>query len=1037
MIVLVLIAWAILGFPTGVAAAQSQASTGQIAGRVVDPSGAIVTGVTVNISSPSTGVRRDVVTNPQGIYVAPLLPPGIYDLSVEVQGFAPVRAAGLHVTVGSALTVDVAMQTYRISETLDVVGGATLLEITGATPTTTFNATWIEKLPMNGRRFQDLVVLTPHAQVDIQRGQIAISGQRGINSGINIDGADYTQPFFAGIRGGSRSNFAPTVPQEAIREFQVIAAGYSAEFGRSSGGLVNVATKSGTNRTSGTAFYVNRHRKLAADNIFGQPVAPTQHQWGGSFGAPIRRDRSFVFLAYEQQEVDIPRAVLFDALQAFTPTPATREAFDHFKSLEGPYTETNDALTFLARIDWQMTSGRRLEIRESSSRNVGLNAISPGNAAFATVPSALSHNGTEKDRTDTVVAQFTDARRSNLLFEIRGQYSREDRPRYANAIEPRVQTGIGRFGTVAFLGERATVTIDSRSQALANVTRIAGAHSVKAGGELNFVRVDQRVGLNQTGNFVVSGSNAATILELLSAGGPNPNRFDSTTVTYTRQIGNLQQAMSTEEVALFLQDSWRLAPTVTLTYGLRWEGQWNPAPQVDDSNLVDRLVGFTFPSGRQVDPYVIPDALEQVAPRAGVAWAPGRHAKTVVRGSAGVYYARSPGLILAGPQTNFRVPPADLSVQLPFSVPTGNPNTTVYRQLALIGIDLNRTPLDSLPILTPEQIVQIAEVLGLPFGMYTGARPILVDPDFKNPRTFQWGFGVERAIAPGLSVGGDYSDLDTVHLERNIDLNLPLPYVRDGDVAQRPFFGLRSGRERPIASLGEVIVRESTARSHYRGLTLRTRLQKRWGELSAFYVISKSLSDDDNEADIGGMVAENAYNLAPEYSYARLDRRHQFSGGWMLFLPFGLEAAGSFQLRSGVPIDAGVGNDANEDLRSSPDRPFSAPGVPYERNRFRNRPTSTVNLHVRKTFAAARRRQLSIVMDVFNVFNADGLQYAGAEVTNYCAASTPTCGFDAPSNPNFLQVVDRNPTSPRFGSYLLNNTPGEPRQVQVGVRVSF
>ena len=98
-------------------------------------------------------------------------------------------------------------------------------------------------MPTNGRRFQDLIVLTPSAQVDTQRGQLAMSGQRGINSNIAIDGADYNQPFFGGIRGGSRSNFAPTVPQEAIREFQVIASGYSVEFGRSSGGLVNVVTR--------------------------------------------------------------------------------------------------------------------------------------------------------------------------------------------------------------------------------------------------------------------------------------------------------------------------------------------------------------------------------------------------------------------------------------------------------------------------------------------------------------------------------------------------------------------------------------------------------------------------------------------------------------------------------------------------------------------------------------------------------------------------------------------------------------------------
>src|SRR5438128_2747653 len=143
-----------------------------------------------------------------------------------------------------------------------------------------------------------------------------------------LHGADYNQPFFGGIRGGERSNFAPTIPQESIQEFQVVASGYSAEFGRSSGGLVNVVTKSGTNVSSGSGFYVNRHRDLANNNVFGQKAAPTQQQWGGSFGAALKRDKAFIFGAYEQQRVNIPRAVLFDNLQGFSPTSATQEAFD-------------------------------------------------------------------------------------------------------------------------------------------------------------------------------------------------------------------------------------------------------------------------------------------------------------------------------------------------------------------------------------------------------------------------------------------------------------------------------------------------------------------------------------------------------------------------------------------------------------------------------------------------------------------------------------------------------------------------------------
>jgi hypothetical protein len=1014
------------------AVGQSQASTGQIAGRVHDSSGAAVAGAVVTVSNPATGFRREAVTNDRGVYALPLLPVGTYELSVERQGFQPMKDAGLDVTVGATLRRDFVIRPGDLFETVVVDAAPPPLDVTSPISATTLGTTFVEKTPTNGRRFQDLIELTPNAQVEIQRGQIALSGQRGVYSNIGVDGADYTQPFFGGIRGGSRSKLAPTIPQEAIRQFQVIASGYSAEFGRSSGGVVNVVTKAGSNRPSGSGFYVNRPHGLAAKNVFGQATAPTLQQWGGSLGGPLKRDRVFAFAAYEQQNMSIPRVVLFD-LQGFSPTAATREAFDHYRGLEEPFTTTNDALTVLGRVDWQLAAGTRVDARYSGSTNIGVNAISPGDAVLPTAPIALSSNGTEQARIDTVVGQLTDARRPNLLFELRLQYSAETHPWEANAIEARVQTTVGRFGTTSFLGQNRTR--DARTQAVANTTWIAGSHSLKAGAELNAVSVDSQVGFNQTGGFQISGMNPADALEIMSVGGPTPNRFDSTSVTYARQVGNLRQSMATTEFALFAHDSWRLGRTLTLASGLRWEGQWHASPEASNDSLAGRVAGFTFPSGRQVDPAYIPDAPTQLAPRAGFSWAPRKEATTVLRGHGGIYYARSPGIIFAQPLANFRQPPADLSLQLPFAVPAGNPHRTVYQQLALIGIDLNQTTLGNLPIISPEQMERVIQALGLP--RYSGAQVFVVDPQFRNPKASQWSLGVESELRTGVNLAADYSEIRTTHLHRNVDLNLPLPYVRESDPAQRPFFGLRSEGQRPIPSLSSVTVRESTARSHYRALTVRTRVQHRWGEFHGAYVLSRSLSDDDNEADVGGMTLENPYKLAPEYSFARLDRRHQLSGAWLIRIPFSIEAAGSFQFRSGRPVDTTFGRDANESFAGT-DRPYSAPGVPFARNRFRNRATSSVDVHLAKHVRIVGRSRLSLMLDVFNLFNVDGLQYAGAEATNYCEAPVPSsCGFDTPSNPNFLQVIDRRPGSQTFGQYLRNNTPGDPRQVQLGLRMTF
>ena len=144
-------------------------------------------------------------------------------------------------------------------------------------------------------------------------------------------------------------------------------------------------------------------------------------------------------------------------------------------------------------------------------------------------------------------------------------------------------------------------------------------------------------------------------------------------------------------MAFFAQDSWRVTNSLTLNYGLRWEGAFNPTPEANNEFMLGAVRGFNFPLGRTVDPTQIPDQLSQFGPRVGFAWNPGASGTTVVRGFTGLYYARTPMLLWAAPMNNFRVPPGDLSVQLPLSAP-GNPNNTIYKQMALIGIDLNTSP---------------------------------------------------------------------------------------------------------------------------------------------------------------------------------------------------------------------------------------------------------------------------------------------------------------------------------------------------------
>ncbi len=248
-----------------------------------------------------------------------------------------------------------------------------------------------------------------------------------------------------------------------------------------------------------------------------------------------------------------------------------------------------------------------------------------------------------------------------------------------------------------------------------------------------------------------------------------------------------------------------------------------------------------------------------------------------------------------------------------------------------------------------------------------------------------------------------------------------------------------TGAVRPIPSLRDVTFRESSASSLYRALTIKTKFQRTWGQISAYYTLSTNYSDDDNERSSGGADYADLFFLGPEYNYSNIDRRHQFVANPLFFLPYGFEVSSALRLRSGTPIDARVGFDANNDTDFD-DRPFSAPGVPFLRNAYRNRALYDVDLRVQKRFDITERQSVTLSAEFFNLFNVENvtLSQTFTNVVNYCAAPVPLdCGFGAPTNPNFLQIRDQTPNSTNLGRLLTGNTPGSPLQVQFGLRYQF
>src|SRR5882724_1566405 len=676
---------------SAIALGQSQASTGQISGVVTDTNGAAVTNATVRVKNKLTGLERTANTSGDGLYTVVLLPPGTYTVITESTGFSPATVDDVVVNVGRVADVNVTLGASGVQATVLVTAEA--VQVTRNESDAVLNETAITTLPINGRRFQDFVTLTPTAQVDPQRGQISLSGQKGINSNINVDGVDYNQPFFGGIRGGERSNLAFTIPQESIKEFQVIASGYSAEFGRSTGGIVNAVTKSGDNSVRGSAFYLLRPARLARGNEFTQALqdqrltaagvdatlAPTQHQFGGSIGGPIVQDKLFYFGAYEQQRFRAPRQIVFGIPSSITAAnPGQQAVLDFFRAEQVGYGLTNDAYAGLGRLDWNVNSSNRFNVRFSASKNNALNAVSRGEISLdPTTTQSLSTNGTEKNKTKIGVAQLVSNFGSNTVNELRVQTAREDRPRISNSTLPQIFLGttVATFGATAFL---PTTQYDTRYQGADSLTYIAGNHNFKIGGEYSRLFASQVFGFNQFGAFSYTPGTSTAQLQSILAGlsnvpsGNSLGRFDVPTTassfpSYSKQIGNLQASFKVQELAFFGQDSWRITPKLSINYGLRVENQYNPTPDVSNTQIVSVVEKTIFPiRGKGYDPTQIPDSGWEFGPRFGFAYDPQGQGKMVIRGFAGYYYARTPLLVMAGSVNNYRLPPGDVSTQLPF-----------------------------------------------------------------------------------------------------------------------------------------------------------------------------------------------------------------------------------------------------------------------------------------------------------------------------------------------------------------------------------
>lgn len=291
--------------------AQSDFGHATIQGRISDASGNVIQKAAVTVRDTQTGFVRTLITDGEGYYLAAALPVGAFLVEATAPGFGVAQATGVLLTVGATKTVNITLQVAAVSSEVTVSTQPDVIDRSDPSSSVTLNSNSVENLPIRGRNFQEFALLAPNVMQEQDRFGMVVNGQRSSNSNVSLDGVDFNDSLQGGQR-GNNDGAAFWFPQSAVREFQLVRSGASAEVGRTNSGFVNVVTKSGANAFHGEAFYQNRNGALTSSDAFNNPSNNnSQHQFGGAFGGPVRKDRLFFFAALEKNMVQIPYTVKF------------------------------------------------------------------------------------------------------------------------------------------------------------------------------------------------------------------------------------------------------------------------------------------------------------------------------------------------------------------------------------------------------------------------------------------------------------------------------------------------------------------------------------------------------------------------------------------------------------------------------------------------------------------------------------------------------------------------------------------------------
>ena len=1056
---MVLVAIALQAVSGGAAWGQT-AGSGLIAGTLTDPSGGVVPGATVTVKHAETGTERTVSTNEVGIYSAPFLQPGHYEIVAAKAGFAKVVRTGLNLQVGQALTVDLAMPVKATAEAVTVTGEGALVDTSKTEVSQVVSEGAVTNLPIAGRRWDSFVLLTPNVTTDGTSGLVSYRGVSGLYNSNTVDGANNNQAFFSEARGRANSG-AYVYSMDSIMEYQVSASNFSAELGQAAGGVVNAVTKSGSNLLHGDLFYYLRYPTFNAldsypksRGTYSQPI----HQWqqfGGSVGGPVIKDRLFYFATYDGSRKVNPvtyTSNVFSSTVSALPCPAqvsaqqctTANAF--LFGLQGSFQRATNQDVAFGRLDYNATPRNHI----STSFDF-MNYRAPN--AYSTSPSynnsSLSTNGSYVFHERIFVANWESTLSNSAVNNFRFQWGRDLEVAGANGTAPYVNIGgSGGSSNLGIYGEnyalpRTAEPDEHRIQFSDTLTKIHGRHSFKAGFDGNVIH-EVMINLYQgTGNYSYSGTAQASFNNwVIDAFGINTG--DGLTGRHYTTFTQVNDAIThigkddfyNNDWAAFIEDSWKANSRLTVNMGLRYDVSTIPQPP-QPNTLTSLTTLYTS---------TINIPKDQFAPRIGIAWQVSP--KTVLRTGYGIFFAKT---------TN--------STYYATRVENG-----VFQQTftcSPVATASNYCPQLTFPnvIWTPPGGAMAAPFAGALTPQVVAFAPPAASqvtrgmaPDWVNPRTHEGELTVERELPGGLSGSVAYVVSRGLHLPIFYDSNLaPSTTTKSYDIlsssgatAQTYTVPFYTNRINP--NTGEVFIGSTDVNSWYNSMVITVRRPMRKGlEFTANYTLSKAFDG----AQVGGANGTfngtdypiDPYNRKLEYALSDLDQRHRFVANavWMpsakdvqnratrLILD-GWAFSTIVTLSTGQPVTPYISG-----YPSALDGGVSG-GVAYAgatagragwlaRNAFTAPGFHDFDFRLGRQFTLGERMRLSLIGEAFNLFNHTNVSGVNTTAFSYAAAGSGACAghTNACYSPNATFLA---PTS-------TSNLIWGPRQLQLSGRLTF